>query len=443
MIDLPNFVRILYFLGTGLRRLRVNKEKLEEYQNKHLRAVVKHAYTSVPFYHDKFRKAGILPDDIRNMGDLEKLPVTTKDELRKADLSMTISDEHNVENLKPQRTSGSTGKPFKFYISSVEDDWRRAIYLRANISCGQRPLDKWVFVTAPLNFINISRIQRSLGFYAPLCISVFGEPKEQVRMVSENKPDVLDGYSGALLLLAREMRRSGRSNIHPQRIFGSADMIDLPSRKYLEDTFNAPYHDQFGCSEVQRTAWQCPKRNGYHMDVDSVITQFVDSEGNQVSTGTNGEIVQTSLFNFAMPFIRYSTGDIGRASADECSCGRTLPLMEVVEGRRDSFIVLPDGSMLSPRAFTVAMSMFKDYEELEQFRIVQKKPDYFDVSVVLKANYFDRDKLENNLESHLLKVLNMSSEDFTFDVKVVEKISLGESGKLMAVSSEVSPERTS
>ena len=69
------------------------------------------------------------------------------------------------------------------------------------------------------------------------------------------------------------------------------------------------------------------------MDADSVITQFVDGDGNEVSDGETGEIVHTSLFNFAMPFIKYSAGDMGRASKDECACGRVLPLMEIGGGQ--------------------------------------------------------------------------------------------------------------
>jgi phenylacetate-CoA ligase len=275
-----------------------------------------------------------------------------------------------------------------------------------------------------------------LGIYAQKCISVFNKINEQVRLSQQWKADVLDGYSGALLLLAKEVERRGVKDIRPRLMFGSADLIDAPTRRYLEEVFKAPYHDQYGCSEVNRTAWQCPERTGYHMDVDSVITQFVDDEGHDVSEGETGEIVHTSLFNFAMPFIRYSIRDRGRPSSETCPCGRVFPLMEVVEGRRDSFISLPDGRIMSPRAFTVAMRMFEYYDNIEWFRIVQKKPNVFEVYLKPKKS-LNEELIKAKLESHFAKVLDLP--DIEVNVELSDDIPLSKGGKLMAVVSEVEP----
>lgn len=434
---MPNFVRISNFLGTSLRRLHYSREDLRLFQEKRLKAVINYAYTFVPFYNRKFKAAGIRPSDISRIEDLAKLPIVRKDELRKADPHELISSEYTLQNLKSQRTSGSTGVPFKFYTSPVEDDWRRAIYLRANISCGQRPFDKWVFITSPLNFVDVTGIQRKLNIYAPRCISVFDRMEKQAKLVELNNPDILDGYSGALILLANFVRKNRINSVHPRLIFGSAELIDFSSRKYLEDTFGAPYLDQFGCAEVQRTAWQCLERVGYHMDADSVITQFVDGDGKEVSAGETGEIVHTSLFNFAMPFIKYSAGDMGRASKDECPCGRVLPLMEIVEGRKDSFVVLPSGRILSPRTFTVAMSMFDRYDRINQFRVVQEKLGFFKVYLQMKINVENEAFLTNALESHLLRILDLAAENVRFGVTIVDKIPLSDGGKLMSVISNL------
>jgi phenylacetate-CoA ligase len=173
------------------------------------------------------------------------------------------------------------------------------------------------------------------------------------------------------------------------------------------------------------------------MDVDSVITEFVDKDGNPVSAGEHGEIVHTSLFNFVMPFIRYSIGDVGRPSEDECPCGRVLPLMEVVEGRADSFVVLPDGKLISPRAFTVAMSMFEYYEGIEQFRIIQRKIDCFDVLLKIKRIDLTESDVAERLKLHFQKLLGFSAKDVTFNVSFVDEIPLSKTGRLTAVVSEV------
>jgi len=435
---MANLFRILYFLSAGLRRLYWNRRRLRKYQEKRLRAVVRYAYEFVPFYHNKFRRFSLVPEDIKTLDDLPKLPVVRKDDLQRLNPSMLVSRQYDAGKLKVLRTSGSTGKPFKFYISSVEDDWRKAIYLRANISCGQRPRDKWVFVTSPRHFADTTNIQRRLGIFAQNCISVFDRTANQVKLIRKAKPDVLDGYSGALYLIGRYVEREGISDIRPRLMFGSADFIDVSACRYLEKVFQAPYYDQFGCSEVDRTAWQCPEQTGYHMDVDSVITEFVDEEGNAVSAGERGEIVHTSLFNFAMPFIRYSVGDVGKPSADECPCGRVLPLMEVIEGRKDSFVVLPDGKVMSPRAFTVAMSMFEYYDCIEQFRIVQKRVGFFDVLLKLKKVDLTKGDIAEKLKLHFQRILGISAEGVTFNVSFVDEIPLTKNGRLSAVVSEVS-----
>jgi phenylacetate-CoA ligase len=430
-------MRILYYLATAQRRLYWRRDKLRKFQEKRLRSVVNYAYRFVPYYHEKFKEAGISPSEIKTLEDLSKLPIVKKDELRIKDPSRLISVKFEPRKLKVVRTSGSTGKPFRVYLTGAEDDWRKAIYMRANISCGQKPRDRWVAITAPHHFGDTTRLQQRLGFFARVNVSVFSGLDNCVKLVSEAKPDVLDGYSGTLLLLARELDRRDLKTVNPRIIFGTAELIDDASIKFIESVFDSPFYDQFGCVEVDRTAWQCPEKVGYHMDVDSVITQFVDSEGNEVSPGERGEIVYTSLFNYAMPLIRYSVGDLGQYRLDECPCGRVLPLMKVLEGRKDSFIVLPNNQLMSPRAFTVAMSMFSRYHDIEEFRIIQRKLDYMELFVKTKKGCKGMHAFEKELKEHFQKTLGLDKLGVTLSINFVDEIPLSKTGKLNAVVSEV------
>jgi len=287
----------------------------------------------------------------------------------------------------------------------------------------------------PHHFKDTTDIQRRLGIYAQTCVSIFSSVDEQISLIAEAKPDVLDAYSGSLVLLAKEVERRGLKTIRPRIIFGTADLIDVVSRKFLERVFEAPFYDQFGCAEVDRSAWQCPEKLGYHMDVDSVITQFVDDEGSEVSAGERGEIAYTSLFNYAMPFIRYAVGDVGTPSDEECPCGRTFPLMKIVEGRRDSLLLLPDGRLLSPMTFRIAISKF--FEKIIQYRVVQKKLDLFEIYIQKKDSSIDEKVMENELMTHIRKQLNMDPRETTIEIKFVEEIPPRSTGKLMAVVSEL------
>ncbi|UCC33799.1 MAG: phenylacetate--CoA ligase family protein, partial [Candidatus Bathyarchaeota archaeon] len=343
--------------------------------------MVQHAYKYVPYYHRRFKELEVKPSDIRTREDLAKLPILGKDKLRYGSPEQLVSSGVEIKDLKAIRTSGSTGTPLRVYINEREDDWRKAIYMRANISCGQRPRDRWVVVTAPHHFFDTTSLQRRLGIYAQTCVSLFSSIDEQIRLGIEAKPDVLDGYSGSLLLLAKEIERRELKAIRPRIVFGTADLIDFASRHFMEEVFEAPYYDQFGCGELDRTAWQCPQKAEYHIDEDSVIMEFVDKEGETVSPGEQGEIVYTSLFNYAEPLIRYAVGDVGVPVEGECSCERNLPLMKVVEGRRDSFLVLPDGRELSPMTFWTIMRLFKHAAHISRFRIIQKKTGLIEILV--------------------------------------------------------------
>ena len=434
---MANFPKIMYYLVAAMRRQYWDRDKLKRYQDKRLRFVIKHAYHSVPFYHELFKKNGITPDDIQEIKDLQKIPVVRKEDLKCESLKRLVSASFEIRRLKMLRTSGSTGEPFSFYISRAEDDWRKAIYLRANIICGQRPRDRWVVITAPHHFFDTTSIQKRLNVFAQNCISVFMDVEEQANMVVGAKPDVLDGYSGSLFLLAKEVDKRKLSDVHPRIVFGTADFVDGNARRYMENVFQAPFYDQYGCAEVDRTAWQCPERAGYHMDVDSVIIQFIDSDGMEVSAGERGEIVYTSLFNYAQPFIRYSINDVGVPLDEECSCNRRLPLMKIVEGRKDSFLILPDGRLLSPMNFWAIMHYFEYADEIERFQVVQKKPASIEIYLQTKKGVIAHNNLEKKLVEHIQKCLRVKESLLDFDMRFVEEIPKDKTGRLRSVISEL------
>lgn len=433
---MTNYFRVVYYLFSMMRHTYFNRDRLIEHRNKRLRKIIKHAYDCVPFYHKKLRELGIKPSDVKTATDLTKLPIIRKDEIRK-NLNEMMSKENDVKDLEMRWTSGSTGQPLLFYISKEEDDFRKAKHLRGNISCGQKPRDRWVAIAPPFRFASTTKLQRVLGLYTPLPISVFDDSSKQISIIENIKPDVLDGYSSSLLLLAKEVEKRELKTIKPRFLFGGAELADNVSCRYMEEVFEAPFYDRYATIELERMAWQCPAKMQYHIDADTIILQFVDRNGEEVSAGERGEIVCTSLFNYAMPFIRYAIGDIGIPSDEECPCGRTFPLMKVIEGRKDSLLVLPDGRLLSPRTFTIAMRVFKYYKHVAQFRVTQKKQNLFEIHIKQKNGNIEEEIMETELVAHIKKTLNIDTYRITFKVKFVENIPLDKSGKLAAVVSEL------
>lgn len=175
-------------------------------------------------------------------------------------------------------------------------------------------------------------------------------------------------------------------------------------------------------------AWECSEHAGYHTNIDLVVPEFV-KDGAHAAVGEAGKIVLTPLWNFAMPLIRYDIGDVGRQSSERCPCGRGLPLMEVIEGRYDDFIVLPSDRMISPY---VTSRYFENVEGIDEYKIIQQARNKINIQLVLKEKY-NKD-IFLSLEDTFKKELG---EDLTISIEAVD--SLRKDGKLRHVISNCCP----
>lgn len=436
-----NVPRMMCYLFDCLQRSRWSKPQIEEDQNKKIRKIIKYAYENVPFYKKLLDESNIDPSEIKTKKDLNKIPVIRKSRMKQVDQYSLVSKQFNVKNLRKLQTGGSTGEPFSFYISSKEDEWRQAQALRPNFLCGQRPWHQWVTIIDGEYAHGITYYRNRIRIFPQTMVSAIWNINDQLAAVQRLKPDVLDGFSGSLWQLAREVETRKINNIKPKIIFGTGDLITPSSKQYLEKVFNAPYYDQFGCMELNRTAWECKEHTGYHMDVDSVIMQFVDKNGEEVAFGEKGEIVYTSLFSYAMPFIRYGIRDIGIPTDEECPCGITLPLMKMVEGRSNSFLIFPSGEIVSPWVIIEHLKAFQLTKEINQYRVIQIRKNLIEINIKINENILDENKiatfLTTNLRDGLQNIEKISLSDVEIKVNFVEELKTTRRGKQNVVQSMV------
>ncbi len=273
-----SYFRVAYYLQSLLRHTHWSKRALFDYQNKQLRAIVKYAYNNVPFYHEKFSKAGLKPEDIRSIEDLKKLPIIRREDLQR-NSDRLISREFDAAALSVVSTSGSMGRPLFTSLTKKEEAMRHAKLLRPHIICGQKPFDKWVLLSPPQHVKKIDTLQKMFRLYAPSFVSLFEPVDKQLHQIKTFKPDVLDGYPSSLFLLAQKVEEEGTFDIKPKFTIGGAELLDAPTRSCIEKSFGAPYYDQYACEELQMIAWQCRVKGGYHVDADSVVVEFVDECG--------------------------------------------------------------------------------------------------------------------------------------------------------------------
>lgn len=401
-------------------------DQLKAIQDNKLRAMISYAYENVSFYQDKFNKAGVLPGDINTVEDLPKLPVTTKQEIKDGFPSRMIARGVDIKKCWLPHTSGSTGTPMTVAYDESAEDFQKAVALRPNISCGQGYFDKWVTFTDPRH-ITSKKLFQYFGLFNPTRISLFESLENQISLLQEIKPRILEAYPSHLYTLTRKIEELGAA-VNPRIIFTTAELMDSRTREYVETILSAPIYDQFGGVELGRTAWQCPMREGYHIDTEAVVMEFV-KDGQQVAQGETGEIVYTGLYNYAMPLIRYASGDMGKMANRMCSCGRGLPLMEMILGRKDDFLVGSNGSLVTPITMDL---IFKNMMEIDECRVIQESMNLIIVQVVSKKPL--NSNLLTEIDSGIKAVLG---KDTVVKIKQVKKLEKDNSGKLRKVISKV------
>jgi phenylacetate-CoA ligase len=355
------------------RWYRVQREQwlrpaeLEHLQWSRFMRVLRHAAAHSPFYRRKFRSVGLTPEDIRDPADLALIPVTSREELRSSE--DFIVDGCRKESLYHSFSSGSTGQSVKTYFGP--DAWllgRFLLKLRARIACGVRPWDRLALFQA--GALENSRLRRYLLRQASFSIH---EPLEDVvRRLRRMAPTVLYGFPNHFRRLA-ELPRAG---ILPKRIFTSGEMMTAETRRAIEAHFDAPVYDVYGCTELKEIAWECPERRGHHINSDWLLVESLPATARG---DPEGMMVITSLYNYAMPLIRYRLGDTGRLLNGLCACGRGLPLMDPRFGRSMDYFCLADGRLVSPYALS---SELERLHTVRQFQIVQSAYDRVVVNVV-------------------------------------------------------------
>ncbi|MFQ6087723.1 MAG: phenylacetate--CoA ligase family protein [Candidatus Methanofastidiosia archaeon] len=409
----------------------LRKEKLEKLQWKKLKFVLNYAHNNVPFYREKFKKANLKPSDIKKSHDMLNIPVTTKEELRLH--FPAIAQKFSVDDLYYSKTSGSTGEPIKtFYNKSAWIHSKYLIKIRARLACGLKIGDR-IAVLDALNREEIAK-QEKKGFsifnlfIKKKTFSVFEDVEEQISLFESFKPNAFDGYPSYLKLLAEFVKENNLMDIKPRIVFTTAEMLDRKTRRIIETGFNASVFDIYGCTEFKEISWECKNHEGYHTNIDSLFVEFTKNQ-QHVDNGEKGEIVCTSLYNEAMPLIRYTIGNVGKKLEYNCSCGRGLPLMDVLMGRTVDCFSLPQGKIVSPYSLTTAIETING---LLQYQIIQEKIDSIKVKARVSEGFSEKEDAQ--LKANLLKIVG---KGVNIELKIVEKIEREKNGKYRVVLSKV------
>jgi len=347
---------------------------IEKLQKKRLEKILKCAYRT-PHYRNLMERESLSIADI--VEDISLLPITRKDEVRQSPESL-IQDGIPKESLSIYKTSGSTGTPMSIYVDR-EMFWHRvASNYQAEISFGRSPVELFAHITAMNRAMAVHPILKKLKLFPVMHLPIINGEEENLSALQKNNAKMIRSYPSALNILAK-LNSIKKTPLKVKSILSGGEHLSEKSRKYIEESFSCPVFNRYGAIECPSLAKDCTEEKNLHITEGSYLVEIVDKKGKPVKSGT-GEIVITHFFNKSMPFVRYSTGDLG-CWGKECSCGRNSRVLKSLEGRESEMIVLPSGKTIP--AFSLALLPLESvFAGVLNYQIVQEKEDLLVVRYV-------------------------------------------------------------
>ena len=408
-----------------------SRKEIDEYQNEKLRKLIKHSVTSVPYYKDLFEKNNLSIEDIQTKGDLYKIPILTKEEIKKQGIDRFISTNYPNNKIVSESSSGSTGEPL-FYKTTKE---AYSLNIAANLRGWQ-----WTGFNLGDRYIKLSQNPRNNPFKKlqdkisnnlylstnPLIDSNF----ELILKEIENyRPRIIRCYPDPLLFLARYKKQHPEFKYQPKAITTTGNTLYVETRKEIEEAFGCKIYDSYNC-EGNSNVFECETHNGYHSAEEYGISEILDENSKPINSGI-GRLISTDLYNYAHPFIRYETQDQVELLAGRCSCGRELLSYKRILGRSNDVIISLTGQRFIVHNFTGFFQT--DYSQLKKsidhFQIVNT------VNKEINFNLVVNELFDNKVKKFIVDFWETQLK-LPININIVKEIPLTKSGKRKFIINE-------
>jgi phenylacetate-CoA ligase len=391
------------------KKEKMPKGEREAYLKERLSEILRYGYHHSKSIRSRFDAVGLMPKEVRDLKDLEKLPITKKADLVTAQKETPPLGGFEVipkEGLR--RIYISPGPVFEPGEWDYEDiRWAQGLY-----ACGMRKgdvvLNTFNYHLTPLAFM----LDESLRMLGATVVPIGpGNLSMQIQLMRQLH---ITGFLGtpsflmSIVEAAEGMNLDFKKDLHLKAAFVGAEMFPESLRQKLEGKLKILLRQAYGTVDVGCLGYECPEKNGMHIPED-VIVEIVDTEtGRQLEIGANGEIVATT-FSKIFPMIRFATGDLSYLIENPCPCGRTSIRLGKILGRTDQ-VTKVLGIFIHPWQVDEVMAKFPI---VANYQVVVTRKEYRDemtIYIELKEEVADKISLKRRVEKEVQEVLKVKGE---------------------------------
>ena len=368
-----------------------DEARLLEYQISKLRAMLRHCGEHVPYYRRLFRQAGFDPVKFHTLADLRALPLLDRDMIlsRPADF---IAGNISRRQMLYFTTGGTMGKQLGLYNlrhsggrerAFIHTLWKRVDFHRSHrramlMGWPVKSKRHWKYDASERAFVfsNFHMTPENVAEYA--------------REMRRRKLPYLHSYPSAIIDFARHLKDLGMEAPRFRAILAASENIYPGQREFIESFFGTRLFSWYGHTEDTILAGECEVSNHYHIFPEYGLAEVIKEDGSPAEReGETGELVGTSLDNFAMPLIRYRTDDWAVIGPEACACGRNYKLLKETFGRRDQEMLV---GRLDNLISVTALNMHSDiFDNVQQLQFYQREKGKVELRLKRKPDYSERD----------------------------------------------------
>ena len=418
----------------------MEREELRKLQGERLQAMVEKVYFNVPFYRLKLQEKGIEPGDIRTIDDLQKLPFTTKQDLRD-NYPFGLFAVPQQEIVRLHASSGTTGK------STVVGYTHNDILMWSEVVARSLTM-------AGVTKSDIIQVAYGYGLFTgglglhygaeKIGASVIpisgGNTKKQLQLMEDFGSTAIactPSYA-AYLGEALAEEKIDRKNIKLKAgIFGAEPWTE-EMRAQIERLLGLKAYDIYGLSEVigPGVSMECQCQKGMHIFEDHFIPEIIDPEtGDLLPYGELGELVFTTVTKEAMPLVRYRTRDLTRLHAETCQCGRTLVRMEKCVGRSDDMLIIRGVNVFPSQIESVLLEMSETKPHYLLVVDRENNLDTIEIQVEVEEQFFsdevkDLEDLRRRIHANIASLLGLSASIRLVEPGTIER-SMGKAQRVV------------